>query len=145
MDDFGVRPARLRAQALRPAFPVPAPRVGATPKEAAVTLQGLTLKSVETLGEQSAAGLPSIAGVLVLEVEAGSPGEAAGFRPRDVIVGAGHSTHSGFEPIADLASFQSLWAPSASGQDRGLVVVRNQARILLRWPHAEITRREGAP
>jgi hypothetical protein len=126
MDDFGVRPARLKAVALRPNFPAPPPHVPAAPQEAAVTLQGLKLKSVETLGEQSAAGLPSIAGVLVLAVEAASPGEAAGFQPRDAIVGVQNAT-----TIPNVAALKVLLA---RGEALDLVVVRNQARITLHWP-----------
>ena len=129
MDDFGVRPARLKALAPRPTFPVPSLHRQAAQPETAVTLHGLKLKSVETLGEQSAAGLPSMAGVLVWAVEPGSLGEAAGFKPRDAIVGrvAGAAP----EPIADVSSLRALLA---AGQAVDLVVVRNQARIALRWP-----------
>ncbi|MGM9486595.1 hypothetical protein [Ideonella sp. YS5] len=129
MADFGVRSAWLKALALRPAFPMPALRIQGMPREAAVTLQGLMLKSVETLGEQSAAGLPSVAGVLVLAVAPDSPGEAAGFKPRDAIVG--RAVQAGAEPIADVASLRALLS---SGQALDLVVVRDQARIALRWP-----------
>jgi hypothetical protein len=126
MDDFGVRPARLKAIALQPAFPRPRQATPAAQQEAAVTLQGLKLKSVETLGEQSAAGLGAIAGVLVLAVEPASPGDVAGFQPRDVIVGVQNAS-----AIADVAALKALLA---KGQALGLVVVRNQARITLRWP-----------
>lgn len=129
MDDFGVRPARLKALALRPAFPVPSLHRQAAPQEAAVTVHGLTLKSVETLGEQSAAGLGAMAGVLVLAVEPGSAGEAAGFKPRDAIVG--RMVRAAPEPIADAASLRALLA---AGQPVDLVIVRNQARIALPWP-----------
>jgi hypothetical protein len=129
MDDFGVRPARLKALAPRPAFPVPSLHRQAAQPETAVTLHGLKLKSVETLGEQSAAGLASMAGVVVWAVEPGSPGEAAGFKPRDAIVG--RMVRAAPEPIADVASLRALLA---AGQAVDLVVVRNQARIALRWP-----------
>lgn len=132
MNDFGVRPARLKALAQQPAYPLPSLRGPGGPQQAAVGMLGLKLKSVETLGEQSAAGLGAKAGVLVLAVEAGSPGEAAGFRPRDVIVGTGKDAQAAFEPIADVTSLQALLA---AGRDLDLVVVRNQARIVLRWPH----------
>lgn len=132
MNDFGVRPARLKALAQQPAYPLPSLRGPGAPQQAAVAMLGLKLKSVETLGEQSAAGLGAKAGVLVLAVEAGSPGEAAGFRPRDVIVGTGKDAQAAFEPIADVTSLQALLP---AGRDLDLVVVRDQARIVLRWPH----------
>lgn len=124
MDDFGVRSARLKALALRPAFPVPQQLSQAAPLQAVQQLYGLSLKPVETLGEQSAAGLGDKAGIIVLSVEAGSPGDAAGFKPRDVIVGAEKAG-----AIADVAALRVLLA---DGTD--LVIVRNQARIRLRWP-----------
>lgn len=132
MDDFGVRPARLKALAPRPNFPALAQHVSAAPQEAAVTLQGLKLKSVETLGEQSAAGLPSIAGVLVLAVEAASPGDAAGFQPRDVIVGVQNAT-----VVPDVAALKVLLERTKA---LDLVVVRNQARITLRWPESKASK-----
>lgn len=133
MDDFGVRPARLKARALQPAYPVPAPSAQAAAHHAALTLHGLTLKPVETLGEQSAAGLGSKAGVLVLAVEAGSIGEAAGFHPRDVIVGTGKAAQGADLPIPDMASLPALLA---AGRELDLVIVRNQTQILLRWPRS---------
>lgn len=131
MDDFGVRPARLKALALQPAYAVPSPRTQEGRQETARILHGLTLKSVETLGEQSAAGLGAIAGVLVLAVETASPGEAAGFRPRDVIVGMGKDAQGALQPIADMAS---LLAMLTSAGEVDLIIVRNQGRIALRWP-----------
>ncbi|MBW8845430.1 MAG: right-handed parallel beta-helix repeat-containing protein [Burkholderiales bacterium] len=125
MDDFGVRPARLKAMALRPAFPPPTLRGQDRAAAAVVTLLGLKLKAVETLGEQSAAGLGDKAGLIVLAVEASSPGAAAGLQPRDVIVGADQ------EVINDVAGLQALLA---AGRSVNLVVVRNQARMTLRWP-----------
>jgi hypothetical protein len=130
MDDFGVRPARLRALALQPPFPVPKPPSQATPLQSAQQFQGLSLKPVETLGEQSAAGLGERAGLIVLAVDAGSPGAAAGLQPRDVIVGAGRQT------INDAAALQALLT---NGQGVELTVVRNQARIPLQWPRSAAT------
>ncbi|SFV13287.1 right-handed parallel beta-helix repeat-containing protein [Pseudoduganella namucuonensis] len=133
MDDFGVRPARLKALAAAPDFPAPSAGGPGAPRQAAGTLAGLLLKPVETLGEQSAAGLASASGLWVLEVEAGGPGQAAGLLPRDVIVGAGRDTPGSFRPIADLASLRALLA---AGRELDLVVVRAQARIAVRWPRA---------
>jgi len=130
MDDFGVRPARLKALALKPVFAMPSVQDQAVPQQAAVTLQGLKLKSVETLGEQSASGLPDKAGVLVLAVEPGSPGAAAGFEPRDAIVA--RAGQGAGEPIADVASLQALLTARPGLE---LIVVRDQRRVLLRWPH----------
>ena len=138
MDDFGVRPARLKALASVPAFPLPVISAASAPAAApssAQQLAGLLLKPVETLGEQSAAGLGSASGLWVLEVEAGSPGAAAGVKARDVILGvAGEGEGGGghnYQPFADLAA---LRAALADPRTLTLVVVRAQKRIALRWP-----------
>nr|WP_315212470.1 hypothetical protein [uncultured Duganella sp.] len=131
MDDFGVRPARLKALARRPAF-TPSQGQGAA-LEAPRALSGLTLKSVETLGEQSAAGLAARAGVIVLAVDADGRGAAAGLRPRDVIVGVGDDQAAAFEPVTDRASLLRLLERHA-GRVAHLAVVRDQARVVLRWP-----------
>jgi hypothetical protein len=136
MNDFGVRPARLKALASQPVFPVPALRVQATAAQTSVTLQGLTVKSVETLGEQSAAGLGSIAGVIVLAVAPGSAGATAGLQARDVIIGSGPDPQAALQTVNHVAALQTLLS---TGQELKLIVVRNQARIVLPWP------RQGSP
>lgn len=84
--------------------------------------------------------------MVVLAVAAKSQGAAAGFRPRDVIVGireAGKEGQDAFEPIADVAALQALVANRPeTGQDLDLAVVRDQARITLRLPRP--TRKSGA-
>jgi hypothetical protein len=134
MNDFGVRPARLKALARQPGYTPSFSQPQGAAQETPRTLAGLKLKSIETLGEQSAAGLATRAGVIVLTVDPGSQGEATGFRPRDVIVGVGvgKDMQTAFQPIADIATLQRLLARHA-GRDMDLVVVRNQAPIVLRW------------
>jgi hypothetical protein len=123
MDDFGVRPERLRRLAAQPRLPLPdgggdvvleAPRGLST---------GMVVKSVQTLGEQSAAGLARPAGVLVLGVKPGSAADQAGFQPRDVIIASGTG-----EAIDDVAAL--LARPG----DAQVVIVRNQTRQHLAWP-----------
>ncbi len=132
MDDFGVRPARLKAIARQPEFTPVAPQAQGAGLEASRAYAGLRLKSVETLGEQSAAGLAARAGVIVLAVDAGSRGQAAGLRQRDVIVGVGKDSQGAIEPVADSASLQRLLEAHA-GRDVRLAVVRNQTRVVLQW------------
>jgi hypothetical protein len=127
MDDFGVRPARLRALAATPRISPPEGVAADAALEAPRTLPGgLTVKSVQTLGEQSAAGLPTRAGVLVLAVQAGSAAERAGYRPGDVIV----ATIIG-RAIDNADTLQSVLS---AGRDAQLQVVRNQARMRLGAP-----------
>jgi hypothetical protein len=132
MDDFGVRPARLRALAKAPNITPPARAADEAleaPRELPV---GLTVKSVETLGEQSAAGLPTRQGVRVLVVKDGSLAQAAGLRMDDVIVGQGRDPASGWTPLNDAAALAAALqaAPAEAGID--LVLMRNQARRHLR-------------
>jgi hypothetical protein len=129
MTDFGVRPARLKALAQTPSFAAPAQPADAALDAAPQSLAGMTVKDVRTAGEQSAAGLGRIAGVLVLAVEPGGPAAAAGFHARDVIVGGADG-----KSLDDVAALQA-WLDALPSGARELVVVRNQAQIHLAAPH----------
>ena len=134
MDAFGVRPAGLRALAEHPRLAALRARPVVPASEAPLARRGLTFKSIETLGEQSVAGLASTAGVRVLAVEAGSPAEAAGLRTGDVIVGRIVQAGGGFKPIdraAELAAVLDAAQPAAGPE---LVVVRNQERMQVHLP-----------
>jgi hypothetical protein len=128
MDDFGVRPARLRALAKAPAITPPDAAMADVALEAPRDLPvGMTVKSVETLGEQSAAGLPTRQGVRVLAVKAGSLAQAAGLRAEDVILGQGRNAAAGWQPLSDAAALaQALQAAGQTGID--LILMRNQSR-----------------
>ena len=83
---------------------------------------------METLGEQSAAGLGSKAGVHRAGGRPASPAAAAGLRPRDVIVGTSREPPLAGRAIGDASA---LAAALATGSPAGvdLVVVRHQARL----------------
>ena len=53
--------------------------------------QGATVKSIETPGEQSAAGLPEVKGVVILNIPDGSTLSKSGLKVGDVIVKCGNS------------------------------------------------------
>jgi S1-C subfamily serine protease len=89
----------------------------------------MTVKDVRTAGEQSAAGLGRIAGVLVLAVEPGGPAAAAGLYARDVIVGGADG-----KALDDVAALKA-WLDAAPAGTRELLVVRNQSHIHLAAPH----------
>jgi hypothetical protein len=129
MDDFGVRPARLKALAPVPAFTLPAASPEPAAADATQRIAGLTVKPVQTLGEQSAAGLGAIAGVIILAVDPGSPAAAAGYRSRDVIVAAADGT-----PLDDVAALRAWLDGSPAGKGE-LVVVRDQVRRRLPAVH----------
>jgi hypothetical protein len=129
MNQFGVRPARLKALAKQPGFPELQLQPAAGMQEKPRTFFGLTIKSIETLGEQSAAGLLAKEGVLVLSVEAASYGDKAGLRPRDVVIGMGA------DPEAPEQMYPTAAALVAALQARrfqayvDLIVVRDQKRM----------------
>jgi S1-C subfamily serine protease len=130
MTDFGVRPARLKALAKTPSFAAPAHPADTGAEDAAPqSLAGMTVKDVRTAGEQSAAGLGRIAGVLVLAVEPSGPGAAAGLHARDVIVGGADG-----KALDDVAALRA-WLDAGPAGARELVVVRNQARMHVAAPH----------
>jgi hypothetical protein len=134
MDQFGVRPARLRSLARQPVLPEPMLQTAAGMQETPRTIIGLTIKSIETLGEQSAAGLLSKEGVLVLSVAPGSGGDKAGLQPRDVIIGAGRDLD---HPELTFTTSGDLVAALQARRFQGhvdLIVVRDQKRRAVQVP-----------
>lgn len=127
MNDFGVRSNRLRALADHPK--IPALYIGETDKlEQPRAFAGMMIKSIQTLGEQSAAGLPAREGVLVVSVAANGLAQYAGLRPGDVITAAFIDDAAKPIPVPTVASFVVM----AQGQSwRGTValeIVRNQSK-----------------
>jgi len=123
--DFGVTSGRLRR--LAKSAPIPALLRSAFQAGATTLFLGAKVKSVETLGEQSAAGLAEVSGVLILGVEPGSPADLAGLKVGDVIIGVqndqGTSPASKVDKLPDLmAAFQARkWQGSIN-----LRIQRNQ-------------------
>ena len=134
MDAFGVRPARLRALAERPRLPAPRAPAAQPQAEAPQVRGGLTFKSIETLGEQSVAGLGSAAGVRLTAVEAGSLAQAAGLRTGDVVVGWIAQPGGGARPIARAAELAAVLDAARPPAGLELVLVRNQERIQVHLP-----------
>jgi len=123
--DFGVTSTRLR----RIAKAAPIPELLSTKFQfgAATLFLGAKVKSVETLGEQSAAGLAEASGVLVLSVDAGSPAQLAGLDVGDVIIGV--ENDEGTSPVSKIEKLPDLVAIFQARKWRGsinLEVQRNQ-------------------
>tara|TARA_R110002153_G_scaffold40633_3_gene116262 strand:- start:38516 stop:40930 length:2415 start_codon:yes stop_codon:yes gene_type:complete len=111
MDQFGVTSEALKARAETPT--IPDLFLAADDSEVGKTyeLLGATLKSVETLGEQSALGIAEIAGAMVLKVDPNSKMAAAGIQTSDVILEVVDSQFGGSDKVLGvnelLASYQS--------------------------------------
>jgi S1-C subfamily serine protease len=108
----------LKARAQRPVMPEPFVDEGSGP-EAPRELLGMTIKSIETLGEQSATGLPSAQGVLVLAVAQDSPADRAGLRSGDVIIRIVDDEYGPSEPTNTASE---LTAAHAGRRWRGEIV-----------------------
>ncbi|MCC4831799.1 PDZ domain-containing protein [Shewanella sp. 10N.7] len=88
MDKFGVVSKKLKALAETPELPVLILASEEEGQSKVFDLLGAQIKSVENLGEQSALGLPEIAGAMVLSVTKGSIMDKGGIKPNDVILTA---------------------------------------------------------
>jgi Right handed beta helix region/PDZ domain len=117
MDEFGVLSPQLRARAQRPVLPA-AFVDKESGLEAPRQLLGMTIKSIETLGEQSATGLPSLRGVLVLAVAPESPSDRAGLHAGDVILRIVDDQYGDSDPTNTAAE---LAAANAGRRWRGEV------------------------
>ncbi len=88
MDQFGVQKPELKAIARVPQLPQPKMSAPAAAKRNAtpVTWLGVSVRNIADEGEMSAFGLPSVTGILVLEVPAESALAKAGLRKNDVVL-----------------------------------------------------------
>lgn len=123
---FGVQSPRLRALAEQPVFPLPVVAPTAGEKEQPRSFAGMTIKSVETLGEQSAAGLATMEGVIIVAVAPGGAGANAGLRPGDVITAIGGTADA---PGQTTPSSAALIAAAQGRKWQSVVeiiVLRNQ-------------------
>lgn len=84
MNEFGVVSAFLKQQSIKPVI-TGIRTLEAEKKGATTEWLGAKIKNVETLGEQSASGLPDREGVLMVEVGQGTLAEKSGLAPGDVI------------------------------------------------------------
>ena len=117
MDSFGVVSPKLKAMAKK----VNIPNLIVLDKIAnnqVVDFMGAKLKSLNTLGEQSATGMSEIMGVLVVDVAPGS--EASNyFQPNDVILALNDKKTN------DLRDFLEVRI-SVIGSSASIIVFRNQ-------------------
>jgi S1-C subfamily serine protease len=81
---------------------------------------GARIKNVVGMGEMSALGLPSEAGVVIVTAPPGSVAAKAGFRARDVIVKLGG------KEVSERGEFLRRYEAAAAGSTLSLVIVRDQ-------------------
>ncbi|WDF69016.1 PDZ domain-containing protein [Sphingobacterium oryzagri] len=122
---MGVRAARLAKEAAQPKIPV------ITSKDARLTNEtytsnGAEFKTVQTLGEQSAAGLPSISGVLIVNLENSSLFVKSGLRVGDVIV-EGHN-----QKVDNISDWKVLLKQLENTGDLTVIIYRNQQQEHIR-------------
>ncbi len=131
MDQFGVTTEALKTQAETPE--IPELFIASSSDHAGKTYEwlGATLKSVETLGEQSALGLPEIAGAMVLKVAADSKIAAAGIRPSDVILAVIDNDYGGGEKIVGVNDLLVSYQSRRWRGELDVVISRNQTQQTL--------------
>jgi hypothetical protein len=126
MDAFGVVSERLKGLARQPEIPRPEHDASGSAGKTYLWF-GADVKNVETPGEQSAAGLESISGVVLLLVPEHSALKKQGFQTGDVIVnidGAG---------IKDFAQLQDAMSAIQFKESLEIGIIRNQREQIITW------------
>ncbi|HKC16899.1 MAG TPA: PDZ domain-containing protein [Steroidobacteraceae bacterium] len=133
-DDFGITRPALRARARAPVLPIEliVQEQGASVR---VSVDGLTLKSVESLGEQSAAGLAEQSGALVTRADPGSIWERAGLRSGDVILACLDEYDHALKPVVSAADFLAAYRSRKWRGSLDLQIQRDQRPQIL---HVEL-------
>ena len=126
MTEFGVRSEKLRAIAKQPEIPGLSLTDKSSPSFTYPWL-GAEVKNVETPGEQSAAGLPAVAGVMLLNVPKDSDLAKHGFQTGDVIL-----TCDGLD-IKNFNQLEKKIKETHWKDELKMEVMRNQERIILRF------------
>lgn len=126
MDAFGVVSEKLRKITKLPKIPTPMHH-GTGGSGSVYQWFGASVKNVETQGEQSAAGLEDIGGVVLLHVPAHSALKEQGFQTGDVIVNFEGSGIKNFVQLQDAMQANHF----KEGLEFG--IVRNQREQTLIW------------
>ena len=127
MDQFGVQKPELKAIARVPLLPqpkMPAPATAAR-DAAPLTWLGARLRNIANQGEVSAFGLPSVTGVLILEIPANSALAKAGLRKNDVILSVNG------ERTADTMAFLRQAPALPAGSSLKIGISRDQKEMVV--------------
>ena len=131
MNGFGVVSARLRARAAH--VEIPALLID-DPSAATATMHdllGMKVKSVDSLDEQSAAGLERDTGVLLLEVSPETPAARAGLQAGDVILQVAGDDVSPAEPVPNVPALVSAITGHRWKGSIRLEIWRNQSAAVV--------------
>lgn len=127
MDQFGVVSPKLRKLAKTPEVPA---IINADKSSTGQIhkLKGAKLKNIETLGEQSAAGLSSIAGIALLDVPKNSVWAKYGFQTGDVILKCGGHQINNFSQLMHELEINK-------GKELDITVMHNQKHKKLKFKY----------
>ncbi|MEI6894431.1 MAG: PDZ domain-containing protein [Colwellia sp.] len=126
MDEFGVTSDSLKLKAEKPKFPNLYLKSKKSSGADSLELLGATFKSVTSLGEQSALGLPKIAGVVILAITPESKAEEGGLKKGDVILRVIDSEFGGKDEIVDINELLTSYRSRKWRGNLELVIMRNQ-------------------
>ena len=119
MDQFGVVSPRLKAIAHTPEMPTPIMIAGHADSDI-IDWCGVTIKSLQTLGERSATGMDSERGVYVISVNALGGKLRDYIRPNDVIIQVGNT------PVNNLKEMQDALQKVDKSKDIEFIIFRTQ-------------------
>jgi len=122
----GVTSPRLRTIAKKPLIPQLLTETDGQQLSNHMEWRGARLKSVETLGEQSASGLSTITGVLVLQLDEQSSSYKSGLRQGDVIL-----SYEGVQ-INNIGDLELVQKKNSSIEHAVLIIFRNQQKQTLK-------------
>lgn len=125
MNQFGVQNPTLKAMARTPIIPVLRTLAGGNNNQIVSVWKGLTLKSIETVEEQSAFGMHSMEGVIVQEIAENSMFSKSKIALSDVIVAVDQERFKNLTELL-IKLQEKHWQ-----QNLQLTVVRNQVEIEL--------------
>jgi len=128
-NQFGVQNAALKAKAQTPTLPLLDYGGSTTPTSDKTALIGATIESITTVAQQSAAGLPTVQGVLVDAVQAGSAAATSGLLAGDAIIGSvagGKST-----PVNTVKDLINAYNAAGGSGSLTLKIYRNQQPMTL--------------
>lgn len=125
MDGFGVVSARLKALAARPEFTLPI--VGSADGKSSVTIlwNGLRVKTIDTMGEQSATGMDSQRGVYVVAVFDRYSKLNDYLRPNDVILAIDG------KPVNNTDDLLGISSSEGGVNFKHMEIFRNQASVII--------------